>query len=132
MTRGSPFDELERLLDKMNDARERAGGGLAVDVEDVDGEFVVTADLPGFAKDDIDVEVHERTLRVDARHEEETDADEDNYVRRERSKRSLSRSVTLPEEVDEAAATASFENGVLTVTLPKSHASEESTSVDIE
>lgn len=134
MARGSPFDELERLLDKMNDARERASGGLAVDVEDEDDEFVVTADLPGFDKEDIDVEVHDRTLRIEARHEEETETeeDEDNYVRRERSKRSLSRSVTLPEEVDEAGASASFENGVLTVTLPKAHTSEESTSVDIE
>jgi HSP20 family protein len=135
MARGSPFDELERLLDKMNDARERASGGLAVDVEDEDDQFAVTADLPGFDKDDIDVEVHDRTLRIEARHEEETkteEEDEDNYVRRERSKRSLSRSVTLPEEVDEAGASASFENGVLTVTLPKAHTSEESTSVDIE
>ncbi|MCG1004548.1 MULTISPECIES: Hsp20/alpha crystallin family protein [Halobacterium] len=132
MDRNSPFDELERLLDKMNDARERAAGGLAVDVRDDEEAFVVTADLPGYEKDDIDVEVHERTLRIDARHEDESAVDDDNYVRRERSKRSLSRSVTLPEEVDESGATAGFENGVLTVELPKSHASEESTRVDIE
>lgn len=135
VSRGSPFDELERLLDKMNDARERAGGGLAVDVEDEDDQFVVTADLPGFDKDDIDVQVHERTLRIDATHEEETEEeaeDEDNYIRRERSKRSLSRSVTLPEDVDEEGASASFENGVLTIELPKAHTGEESTSVEIE
>ncbi|MFB6270226.1 MAG: Hsp20/alpha crystallin family protein [Halobacterium sp.] len=135
VSRGSPFDELERLLDKMNDARERAGGGLAVDVEDEDDQFVVTTDLPGFDKDDIDVQVHERTLRIDATHEEETEEeaeDEDNYIRRERSKRSLSRSVTLPEDVDEEGASASFENGVLTIELPKAHTGEESTSVEIE
>lgn len=136
VSRGSPFDELERLLDKMNDARERAGGGLALDLEDHEDEFVLTADLPGFEKDDIDVEVHERTLRVDATHEEEQAtegaADDTNYIRRERSNRSLSRSVTLPEDVDEEAAAASFENGVLTVSLPKAHTTEESTRVDIE
>jgi HSP20 family protein len=131
-SRSSPFDELERLLDKMNEARERAGGGLAVDVKDEDDQFVVTADLPGFEKDDIDVEVHERTLRIDARREAETEAEDDDYIRRERSERSLSRSVTLPEDVDEAGAAASYQNGVLTVELPKSHTSEESTSVDIE
>lgn len=132
MSRGSPFDELERLLDKMNDARERAGGGLAVDVRDDDEQFVVTADLPGFEKEDIDVEVRDRTLRIDARHEEEFGTDESDFVRRERSKRSLSRSVSLPEDVDEEGASASFENGVLTVELPKAHTSEESTRVDIE
>lgn len=132
MARNSPFDELERLLDKMNDARERASGGLAVDVRDEDEEFVVITDLPGFEKDDIDVEVRDRTLRIDARHDEEFGVDESDYVRRERSKRSLSRSVSLPEDVDEEAASASFENGVLTVELPKAHTSDDSTSVDIE
>jgi len=135
VSRGSPFDELERLLDRMNEARERAGGGLAVDVADEGGSFVLTADLPGFERDDIDVEVHERTLRIDATHRSETEEeyeDGDNYIRRERSKRSLSRSVTLPEDIEEGDASASFENGVLTVTLPKSHATEESTSVEIE
>ncbi len=132
MSRGSPFDELERLLDKMNDARERAGGGLAVDVRDDDEQFVVVTDLPGFEKDDIDVEVRDRTLRIDARHDEEFGVDESDYVRQERSKRSLSRSVSLPEDVDDGGAAASFENGVLTVELPKLHTSEESTSVDIE
>lgn len=136
VSRGTPFDELERLLDKMNDARERAGGGLAVDVADRGDRFTVTADLPGFEKDGIDVEVHERTLRIDAVHEADDEArtgdDDATYVRRERSKRSLSRSVTLPEDVVEAEASASFENGVLTVDLPKAHASEESTSVEVE
>jgi HSP20 family protein len=135
VSRGSPFDELERLLDRMNEARERAGGGLAVDVADEGDSFVLTADLPGFERDDIDVEVHERTLRIDATHQserEEEHEEDGKYVQRERSKRSLSRSVTLPEDVDEDDASASFENGVLTVTLPKSHAAEESTSVEIE
>jgi len=132
MAGNSPFDELERLLDKMNDARERASGGLAVDVRDDDEQFVVTADLPGFEKDAIEVEVRDRTLRIDARHEEELGVDESDYVRQERSKRSLSRSVSLPEDVDEGEASARFENGVLTVDLPKAYADEESTSVDIE
>jgi HSP20 family protein len=135
VSRGSPFDELERLLDRMNEARERAGGGLAVDVADEDDRFVLTADLPGFERDDIDVEVHERTLRIDATHQSEREEEgegDGEYIQRERSKRSLSRSVTLPEDIEEGDASASFENGVLTVTLPKSHAAEESTSVEIE
>ncbi|WP_336035499.1 Hsp20/alpha crystallin family protein [Halobacterium yunchengense] len=130
--RRTPFDELERLLDKMNDARERAAGGLAVDVRDDGDAFEVAADLPGFEREDIEVEVHERTLRIDATHSEDVREDDEDYVRRERSNRSLSRSLTLPEDVDEAAATAAFENGVLTVTLPKTHADESGTSIDVE
>lgn len=130
VSRSSPFDEVERLLERLDDARD--GGGLAVDVKDADGEFAVTADLPGFGKDDIDVEVQDRTVRITADHETESETGDADYVRRERSKQSVSRSVTLPEAVDEDGAKATFTNGVLTVTLPKLHASEDSTSVDIE
>lgn len=121
----------------MSEVREPAEGDLAVDVENADSSFVVAADLPGFDKDDIDVEVHDRTLHIDAVHEEETEAEETGdeettFIRRERSRESVSRTVTLPEDVDEDAASATFENGVLTVELPKSRAGEESTNVDVE
>jgi HSP20 family protein len=136
-SRKRPFEELERLLERMSDVREPNDRDLAVDVEDADDSFVVTADLPGFDKDDIDVEARDRTLHVSAVHEEEsetdaTDDEETTYIRRERSKQSVSRTITLPEDVDEGAASATFENGILTVELPKSRASEESTSVDVE
>jgi HSP20 family protein len=136
-SRKRPFEEIERLLERMSDVREQGDRDLAMDVEDTGDSFAVRADLPGFDKDDIDVEVHERTLHVSAVHEEETEAEasddeETTFIRRERSKQSVSRSVTLPEDVQEDEATATFENGVLTVELPKSRAGEESTSVDVE
>ena len=53
-------------------------------------------------------------------------------MRQERSKRSVSRGLTLPEDVDESGASADFSNGVLTVTLPKAFADEDSTSIDVE
>jgi len=131
MDRGSPFDELESLLERLDDARS-AGGGPAVDVRDADDQFEVVVDLPGYKSDDIEVEVQSRTVRVDATHRESSEAEDADYVREERSKRSVSRSVTLPEDVDESGATADFSNGVLTVTLPKAFAGEDATSIDVE
>jgi len=131
MDRRSPFDELESLLDRLDTARD-VGGGPAVDVRDAGTQFEVVVDLPGFESDDIEVEAHDRTVRIDATHRESTDEEGANYVRQERSKRSVSRSVTLPEDVDESEASAEFSNGVLTVTLPKVHAEEESTRIDVE
>lgn len=136
-SRKRPFEEIERLLERMSEVREPTERELAVDVEDADGEFEVTADLPGFDKDDIEVEVRDRTLHLTAVHEEESEeeetADEETtYIRRERSKQSVSRTISLPEDVDEEAASATFENGVLTVTLPKARAEAESTSVEVE
>lgn len=131
MARSSPFDELERLLDRLDEARERTDG-LAVDVKDADGEYEVTADLPGFENGDVDVEVQDRTVRIDADHEAESEASDEQYVRQERSRRSYSRSVTLPEDVVEDETTATLQHGVLTVTLPKSRGAGESTSIDVE
>jgi HSP20 family protein len=131
MDRRSPFDELESLLERLDTARD-VGSGPAVDVRDVDERFDVVLDLPGFDSDDIEVEVQNRTVRVDATHRESSDAEGPDYVRKERSKRSVSRSVTLPEDVEESEASADFSQGVLTVTLPKAHADEESTSIDVE
>ena len=130
-SRGIPFDELERILERLDDARE-GGGNLAVDVQDVDGHFTVTADLPGSEREDIEVEVQDRTVRIDAGHAEDSETEDGEYVRRERTEESVSRSVTLPEAVDEDATSATFENGVLTVELPKVSASGRGTTVDIE
>jgi len=107
-------------------------GGLAVDVEDAGDSFVVTADLPGFEKEDIDLTLRDDALAIEAEHEEEAGGEEERYVRRERSKRSMKRSVSLPESVDEEGVSASFKNGVLTVTLPKAGVAESGTSIDIE
>lgn len=131
MDRRSPFDELESLLERLDDARD-VRGGPAVDVRDAGAQFEVVVDLPGFESDDIEVEAQNRTVRVDATHRESADEEGADYVRQERSKRSVSRSVTLPEDVDESEAAADFSNGVLTVTLPKAHAEAESTHIDVE
>jgi len=130
--RRSPFDEFERLFDRMSTQFEDIEGGLAVDVEDAGDSFVVTADLPGFEKEDIDLTLRDDALAIEAEHEEEAGGEEERYVRRERSKRSMKRSVSLPESVDEEGVSASFKNGVLTVTLPKAGVAESGTSIDIE
>jgi len=129
MSRPTPFDEVERLLERLDDAR---GSSLAVDVVDADDAFEVTADLPGFEKADVEVEVQDRTVRIDADRDTEHEREDEDYVRRERTTESASRSVTLPEAIEEDAASATLANGVLTVRLPKAHASDDATSVDIE
>lgn len=127
---------LERMSEQFEDvsgADFGLGGRLDVDVEDRHDEYVVTADLPGFEKEDIDVELAEETLRIAAEHEA---ADEEEapgrYVRRERTRESMSRSISLPEAIDDEGVEARFNNGVLTVTLPKAYGSEDTQQIDIE
>ena len=101
------------------------GGSVAVDVEDAGDEFVVTADLPGYDRDDIDVQLagERLTLSADRSTSSETGRD-GTYVRRERRQQSVSRSVRLPEPVDETGTEATYNHGVLTVRLPKAEADD--------
>ncbi|GAA0292084.1 Hsp20/alpha crystallin family protein [Halarchaeum salinum] len=134
MPRRNPFDDIDRLFDRLNrqfeDAAEMIeseGGdalatGFAADVEDTGDEFVVTVDLPGFEKEDVDVRVQDRSLSITAERTAETETDGDDestYVRRERHGQSVSRRLTLPEPIDTDAVSATMKNGVLTVTLGK-------------
>jgi HSP20 family protein len=138
----NPFEEIERLFERLSRqfeeaARDAPGDGplaewrpdassMAVDLVERDGEFEATVDLPGFAREDVDVRVTDRELTVAAEHEEATETGEEDeegrYLRHERRRESTRRSVRLPEAVDTAAVTARMNNGVLTVTLPKSEA----------
>lgn len=138
--RRRPFEDLEETLERMSDrfdkARVEVGGEIgtaAIDVAEWDGEFIVSADLPGYDDEDIDVRVTDHTLHIEAEHkiEEEEEKEDLNYLRKERTRTTVSRSVQLPEEVDEDNASATYENGVLTVTLPKKHASEEAHRIEV-
>jgi HSP20 family protein len=149
MSRRNPFDEIERMFERMNrqlgelseGSRMPAptgGGGsgpqtVSMDVAEQDEEYVVTADLPGYEKKNIDLSISERTLRVSAEREDSTDeSNEDGtYLRRERRRQSVSRAITLPEEVEEEESNAVYNNGVLTITLPKRDRSSDSRSIDI-
>ena len=146
-TRSNPFEELERLFERMSrqfdDATrmwedESPFGGwrtemesVSIDLAETDDEFVVTADLPGFDRDDVDIRVTDHTLRVEADREAATEEREAEYLRRERRHESVRRSIRLPDEVDKDAVTATMKHGVLTVTLPRL-AVEEARSIDIE
>ena len=143
-TRGNPFEEMQEFFRQMSDqfsaqsgdwesAITRARSGtISVDMVDRDEEYVVTANLPGFEKDDIDVRVSNSTLHIDARSEHETEQQDENYVRRERRHQSASRSLRLPDKPDVSSVNATFENGVLTVTIPKSTPTDEGSRIDIE
>jgi len=159
MTRRDPFTEIEELLERMGREFEELGGTLgtpdapqlpgvrdvAVDVVEDDGSITVHADLPGFENDDIDVELRQESLSITATREEEADvevggdADEGDdaaeggvrYHRRERRSRSVSRRIPLPEPVTPDGATASYENGVLTVALPKRSETGGGHSIDV-
>lgn len=146
---GQEFEELGGTLDTPDAPRLPGARDVDVDVLEDDGTVTVHADLPGFDEDDIEVELHDDALTIAATREEESevetvsgggagaetdegdaegaepDAEPDvRYHRRERRTRAVSRRVPVPAPVERDGATASYEDGVLTVTLPKRSGTE--------
>ena len=111
-----------RMMEQME--REFFGGqrysSFSTDIRETENAYVLEADLPGFKKEDIHIDVSDNTLTISAeRNSQSEEKDKDgSYLRRERSYGSFSRSFSL-EGVDEQGIKAGFTDGVLTLTMPK-------------
>lgn len=93
-----------------------------VDIEEQKDRYVVKADVPGFDRESIDVEINNNVLSISGRVDEksETKDTDRGYVRRERRYGAFRRSFGLPEDVDPDKIKASFKDGVLQIEMPKS------------
>ncbi|MEZ6120010.1 MAG: Hsp20/alpha crystallin family protein [Pirellulaceae bacterium] len=91
-----------------------------MDLSENDEALKVRVDLPGVKMEDIDVQVNANQLTITAERKEEQETKEATTHRLERRIGRFSRSLALPCEVDETAIAATYQEGVLTVTLPKS------------
>lgn len=92
---------------------------MRTDVSETDQAYTVKAEIPGVKKEDIKISVEGNRISINAEVREETDDKSTGMVRSERYYGKQSRSLTLPQEVDEAKAEARYENGLLMLTLPK-------------
>ena len=90
-----------------------------VDILETPEAFRLSAELPGLTRDDIQITLEHNVLRLTGERKFEKDAKKESYQRIERVYGSFSRSFSLPHQVNSEGVAASFENGVLTVTVPK-------------
>ena len=92
-----------------------------VDVMENDNNVVVKAEMPGFDPENIDVRVEGNmlTLRGEVSQETQNEQEEGHYHVHERRMSSFARAIPLPSDVDAEGAQANFDNGILTLTLPK-------------
>ena len=91
----------------------------AIDVEETDKHYRITADIPGLTKKDVKVNITNNILTISGERKTVNDSEKDHYHYRERHYGSFSRSFNLPETVKEDDVSASFKNGILAITLPK-------------
>lgn len=97
--------------------------GLVVpttDMKEGDTQITITTELPGMGEEDVEITVKSGTLTVKGEKTEEKKDEKDNYHLTERRYGQFQRSFRLPENIDEAKIKASFDKGVLTISMPKS------------
>jgi HSP20 family protein len=120
--------EIERLFDRFAEPEpfEMIAGEWApkLNVSETKEAMVVTADMPGVDPKEIEIALTGELLTLKGEKEKETTEKEERYHRLERSYGAFLRSVRLPMAVDGSKVTATFKNGVLVVTLPKTSASK--------
>lgn len=121
------LDEMERMRRRMGELMEEVEAGRdqeekirpLADVQETDGEIIVTMDLPGMDKQDVDIALSNDELSVVAQRKTEKDMAEKNYHQRERTCRRFERTISLPAGVKMEEATARLESGVLIISIPK-------------
>jgi len=91
----------------------------ATDLIESDSHYILRADLPGLSEDDVNVELDGNVLTLSGERRSSSEDRKAGYYRVERSYGSFRRSVRLPEGVDAEAITATFDKGVLEITVPK-------------
>ena len=133
VTRFDPFNDLVDDFFKgflvrpvaYENGRGEALPRMKVDVAEKNGAYLVTAELPGVKKEDIQITIDgaQVTLAAEVKREKEAAQDE-RVLHTERVYGKVSRSFTLPQELDEAKAEAKFRDGVLELTLPKKAAAQ--------
>ncbi len=115
------FNDFEK--DFMSNPFSASSYGFKTDIKDDGKNFTVEAELPGFNKEDISIDIDKDVLTVSASHKSENEEKTDKYVRRERSYGSFSRSFDVT-GIDAENIKAAYNNGVLELTLPKLEAVE--------
>lgn len=97
--------------------------GFKTDIKDTGDNYVIEAELPGFRKEDIKIDINGDSMTICAENTKTTEEkDDSSYIRRERTFGSVARTFDIS-EIRSADITAAFENGILTLTLPKKQAS---------
>jgi HSP20 family protein len=130
--RWNPFREMVSMRNAMDrmfedaligpewDWRQAGRWQLSLDIVENDDEFTVKASIPGINPDDLEITLSGKILTIKGETQGESESDQGKYHLRERRYGSFSRRVSLPTEINDKEVKASYDSGVLTLTLPKS------------
>lgn len=126
-----PFNEIDRFFDAPFAALSSGNTGFKMNVEDAGDKYVVTAELPGVKRDEIDVELNEGRLSVSVDKKESDEEKGKNYLYKESGEWSATRGVYL-KDAAVSGLSAKLEGGILTVNVPKQVEKANVTKISID
>ncbi len=129
------FDDFQNMLDDFFAEgwplrRSLAADTFKIDVQDNENEYVIEAELPGIAKEEVSVSLDDGRLKIAVNKEESIEKEEKNYIHRERRCTAMARNVFLANPDDQGIA-AKLDNGVLTVVVPKKVKPESKIEIEV-
>ena len=133
---GIGFENFYNMLDDffsdgLMQSRNLLKDTFKIDIEEKESEYIIEAEVPGIAKDEIDLSIEDNHLCISVTRSEDVNKDGKNYIHRERRASSMSRRVRLADaKLDEIKA--KLEGGILSVTIPKNVKANSSRKIDIE
>lgn len=128
------FKQMENLFSQFHekgmDFASELRPNFPVDIAEEEGQYIVTADLPGVEKEEINIKADNEGVEISAESSHEIEEENEKYYRKERSQRQFNRRVSFPSQVEAESIEASYEDGVLTITADKDE--EEGHDIEIE
>ncbi len=129
------FDDFQNMLDDFFAEgwplrRSLAADTFKIDVQDNENEYVIEAELPGIAKEEVSVSLDDGRLKIAVNKEENIEKEEKNYIHRERRCTAMARNVFLANP-DGEGTQAKLDNGVLTVVVPKKVKPESKIEIEV-
>jgi len=124
------FTDIDRMFDNdfflmpMNLKRQMEGKVPSVNIRDKEKEYLIEVAAPGMKKEDFNIDMEEGMLTISSQREEDKTEERENYKRREYNYSSFSRSFNLPENVKSEEIKAHYEDGILSLTIPKKQEQE--------
>ncbi|KAA3664867.1 MAG: Hsp20/alpha crystallin family protein [Chloroflexi bacterium] len=116
------FDEVDKFFAPSTQNRPTRTWGIAIDVAENDNAYILKATVPGINADELEITLENKVLTLKGEIKKDEDFENSQYHVRERRHGEFSRSIRFPVDVDSEAVTASYENGILTLSVPKAEA----------
>lgn len=113
------FDDFGRTMLGKDVMKNEMYRSPAVDVRETEKGYIMEVDLPGYSENDIDISMKDRVLTLSCKREKNEEKKEGGYLIKERNSSEFKRRFNFSDDIDEKEISATFENGVLEVSIPK-------------